>query len=133
MSGPDDATVLSTIENQIGNPEFSGSTISHETGHWLGLFHTFQGCNEGDFVDDTPATIKPSNQVYSDPNCPAGAGTDAEYISECPGVGPYMTQNNMDYNIEPCLSYFSKGQVARMRSFLSNGVRRKLLILATCP
>ena len=129
--------MLSTFYNQIGNPEYSGSTIAHETGHWLGLFHTFEGCNgDGDFVDDTPATSLPSDELYENPYCPAQEGSATDFVSDCPGVGPYMAQNIMDVNVEPCLSYFSKGQVARMRSFLSDGYRNQLTFspgLYRCP
>ena len=56
-----------------------GKTASHETGHWLGLYHTFQGAcsSSNDQVADTPA------QRTSTSGCPAGKNT-------CPaaGVGP---------------------------------------------
>ena len=37
-----------------------GRTVTHETRHWLGLFHTFQGSDclqrtGGDLIPDTPA------------------------------------------------------------------------------
>ena len=127
---PFDATVLDILE--FGSEEFSGSTIAHEAGHWLGLPHTFNGCNQGDSVADTPATNSPSYNRYSYPFCPiaaqGAAGTDGNFVSDCPGVGPYMVQNIMDYNIEICQSYFSKGQAERMRSFLAAGTRSRLSI-----
>ncbi|KAJ7093848.1 metalloprotease [Mycena belliarum] len=87
-----------------------GRTLTHETGHWLGLFHTFQGgctssgtANGGDFVADTPS------QKYPSEGCPRGQ--DSCRGSSFPGSD--AIQNFMDYSTDICMTQFSAGQIAR--------------------
>ena len=82
-----------------------GKTATHEIGHWLGLYHTFErGCQaDGDRIDDTPAMFEPTS------GCPAGKDT-------CPAPGLDPIHNYMDYSFDSCYEEFTPDQTARMQA-----------------
>ena len=96
-----------------GAPYDMGRTATHEIGHYLGLFHTFQsGCGSasapytsGDLIGDT---VRESQANYG---CsPVSSG--------CGGMSPI--ENFMDYSEDACMTKFTPEQVNRIRCSIVN-------------
>ncbi|MEM8906635.1 MAG: M43 family zinc metalloprotease [Bacteroidota bacterium] len=105
----------------FGGPGFNQSgykTLTHETGHYLGLPHTFNGtaCGDDDNISDTPnigeatSSIRPFLSCSSGnfPTGPTSCGNDHMYVN-------YMDYVNSDY----CYTSFTNGQIAVMRGVLN--------------
>ncbi|MFT5286039.1 MAG: hypothetical protein ACI8TQ_002207 [Planctomycetota bacterium] len=92
----------------IGSPYNLGRTATHEVGHYLGLYHTFDGgcasvagcAGNGDLVCDTN---------------PESTYTPSGTCSKTTCGSPDPTDNYMDYSDDICMSQFTPIQANRMR------------------
>lgn len=100
-----------------------GRTLTHESGHWLGLRHINGDASCGnDYVSDTPTQNNLSG------TCPTTAGaTVASGCSASPNPPGRMYQNYMDYSDDKCMVLFTVGQKARMQAVMATCARRNSL------
>jgi len=86
-----------------------GRVASHEVGHYLGLYHTFDEyyvCKDGDLVADTPIHLVNTGCPSRNPDtCP-----------QHPMVDPI--ENYMNYTNDLCRTEFSDGQSIRMNQIV---------------
>jgi len=97
-------------------PYNQGRTMTHEVGHFLGLYHTFQGgcsgenATAGDLCADTPAVRIPNYGCTPINTCPTGAND--------------MIANYMDYTDDSCMNIFTANQKSRITSVMNTFPRR---------
>jgi len=84
-------------------------SLTHELGHYLGLYHTFRLTNDCDPESNCSAQ---GDQVCDTPPTTGSAGCSA---MNCPGT---LVENYMDYAYDQCVSSFTEGQRTRMRNTL---------------
>lgn len=129
---PTDGIVVEA--STIGVTDALSVVLIHEVGHYLGLYHTFEGgcknndCKiDGDKICDTP----PDNSIASSPcNDPANScNTDA--LSGFTSDRKDLESNFLDYGEISCKNNFTSDQKDRMKFFLSTA-RQSLLNCKSC-
>ena len=93
----------------------NGKILTHEVGHYLNLYHPFQGgCTPpGDQVADTPP------EQVNHAGCPAAP------VTSCTAA-PDPIENFMDYTNDACRFAFTAGQLTRMTAAIAT-YRAKLV------
>jgi PKD repeat protein len=120
----------------FGNSPANDVVLIHEVGHYLNLYHTFEGgctnnnCElEGDRVCDTPPDqAKHTGCVYNSCNTDTD---DARAVNPLKTDVNDLTENYLDYSPFSCQHAFTPGQSARMLAALQT-VRASLLDSPGC-
>ncbi|MBD80969.1 MAG: PKD domain-containing protein [Crocinitomicaceae bacterium] len=117
----DGFVVRHNLFGNLGSASSSiGRTASHELGHWLGLYHTFNNgcgidlCTDGDYVCDTPPQSLPSY------NC--------DTLNTCSNDFPDLNdqkENYMNYTPDTCKNMFTNGQRLRIKATLDT-IRKQI-------
>ena len=118
----------------FGSSYANDVVAAHEMGHYLGLYHTFEGgctnndcTSDGDKVCDTPP-----DQSTAGISCTSSANScTTDILSGFATDQNDLTQDYMDYGNFNCMKVFTQGQSDRMNWFIQN-VRKSLLACKSC-
>lgn len=118
---------------RFGTSSSEGRTTTHEVGHCLNLYHTFEGgCGgsncftNGDDVCDTPPTANSTQGCSLTQNlCSNDAGGSSPYTTDVED----QIENYMSY--DDCQNMFSTGQITRMKAAIANNTTLQSLISET--
>jgi len=112
-------------------PQYAlGRTVTHEIGHWFGLFHPWGIYNSGDctlsdYCNDTP--------VCGDPYYASAPSCNSSSFANNPPVNcsdRRMFEDFMEYSDDGCMNIFTQDQKTRMRLALVLSPRRLALLSA---
>lgn len=104
-----------------------GRTLTHEVGHYLGLFHPWgDGLFNTDCAGDDRVPDTPLQSLTFSGQCPDG---QSSLPKSCGSVDMYM--NFMNYTNDQCLHMFTQGQRLRMLASLLE-MRASLLTSPAC-
>ena len=115
-AGGDQSTDGVVITYSLFGASSYTNILTHEIGHWLGLYHVFSSdCyGSGDFIDDTP----PQND-FTIHVCSPAPNTCNNFNLPYTSDPPDMYENFMDYSEDACQNLFTYGQKSRVDVMLA--------------
>lgn len=98
----------------------NSGVIVHEAGHFLNLFHTFEGGTTTTCPPNTYCDFQGDRICDTDPHQLVYGGCDDTSPNVCNGSAPIgaVAHNHMNYTDNSCRNEFTPDQVMRMRSAL---------------
>ena len=117
---PDGSTIGTSAWGPCAtSPSYNqGATATHELGHYLGLYHTFNPSTGSCPGQHAPGCYGSPGDRICDTNAQANPVYDCASKDSCGHTEPI--HNYMDYSHDSCLTRFTEEQARRMRCALTS-------------